>query len=80
MDHLLLVLKYVFVSLLVWFACKLSNLPLTLTSSFILGASATFIEFRYKVWVVKQLKFVQETNFSLLQDLSTQIRNSKRHS
>jgi hypothetical protein len=26
------------------------------------------------------LKFVQETNFSLLQELSQQIRNSKRHS
>lgn len=80
MDLLLLALKYVFVSLLVWLACKLSNLPVSLASSFILGAVAAFIEFRYKVWTVKQLKFVQETNFSLLQELSQQIRNSKRHS
>lgn len=80
MDLLLLALKYVFVSLLVWLACKLSNLPVALASSFILGAVAAFIEFRYKVWVVKQLKIVQETNFSLLQELSQQIRNSKRHS
>jgi hypothetical protein len=78
MDLLLLALKYAFASLLVWFACQLSHIPVTLVSSFILGAVAAFIEWRWKVWTVEQLSTLQQTTVRGVQAVLTEIRSPRK--
>lgn len=55
MQHIEHAFKYLTVAGLIWLACFLSQIHLTVASAALFGAIGAILEWLYKVWLVKQM-------------------------
>jgi hypothetical protein len=69
--------KYLFLTFLVWLACYLSDIHLTMLSAALLGFVGGIVEWKFKVWMVRQLEVVREESLSNFRFIRNKIEESR---